>query len=207
MNLFRTLLFWILLALAGALLAQLLLLDPGYVLVRYLGTTVEATLVGALLLLGAGLLVAWLAWKALSWPFRLWRLRREQAARQRLVDGLDALHHGRHAEAERLLAQAALDPQCELPARIAAARAATARGDATAANAHLDALAATRPMARALALAEIALDQGRPADALAALEHITDDLRAPRIALLRDAARAALATLAPPSSADAPPPA
>ena len=34
MNLFRNLLFWIVLALAGALLAQLLLQDPGYVLVR-----------------------------------------------------------------------------------------------------------------------------------------------------------------------------
>jgi HemY protein len=204
MNLFRTLLFWILLALAGALLAQLLLLDPGYVLVRYLGTTVEATLVGALLLLGAGLLLAWLAWKGLSWPFRLWRARREQAARKHLVDGLDALHHGRHAEAERLLAQAALDPQFAMPARIAAARAAAARGDTAAANAHLDALAANRPMARALALAEIALDQGRPAEALAALEHITDDLRAPRIALLRDAARAALAAMTAPS-VDVPP--
>ena len=37
MNLFRNLLFWIVLALAGALLAQLLLQDPGYVLVRYGG--------------------------------------------------------------------------------------------------------------------------------------------------------------------------
>ncbi|MFZ5636367.1 MAG: heme biosynthesis HemY N-terminal domain-containing protein [Pseudomonadota bacterium] len=201
MNLFRTLLFWILLALAGALLAQLLLQDPGFVLVRYLGTTIETTLVGAVLLLGAGLFALWLVWKALSWPFRLWRLRRERAARTRLAEGLDALHHGRYAEAETLLAQAALDPQFAAPARIAAARAAAARGDAPAANAHLDALAATRPLARAIALAEIALSEGRAADALAALDAATDTARAPRAAALRAEALAAGEADAPVSPA------
>ena len=37
MNLFRNLLFWIVLALLGALVAQVLVQDPGYVLVRYRG--------------------------------------------------------------------------------------------------------------------------------------------------------------------------
>ena len=37
MNLFRNLLFWILLALLGAIAAQLLLAAPGYVLVRFRG--------------------------------------------------------------------------------------------------------------------------------------------------------------------------
>lgn len=191
MNLFRTLLFWILLALAGALLAQLLLQDPGFVLVRYLGTTIEASLAGALLLLGAGLFALWLLWKTLSWPFRLWRLRRERAARTRLAEGLEALHHGRYAEAETLLAQAALDPHFATAARIAAARAATARGDTPAANAHLDALAARQPLARAIALAEIALSEGRAADALAALDAATDTARAPRAVALRAEALAA----------------
>ena len=35
MNLFRNLLFWIALILLGALVAQLFVQDPGYVLVRY----------------------------------------------------------------------------------------------------------------------------------------------------------------------------
>jgi HemY protein len=196
MNLFRNLLFWLLLALAGALLAQLLLQDPGFVLVRYLGTTVEATLVGAALLLGIGLFALWLLWKVLGWPFRLWRLRRERAARTRLAEGLDALHHGRYAEAEALLAQAALDRHFEAPARVAAARAAAARGDAIAAAAHLDALAATHPVARAIASAEIALADGRAADALTALEAIADNVRAPRAATLRADAQAAQAAQA-----------
>jgi HemY protein len=200
MNLFRNLLFWILLALVGALLAQLLLQDPGFVLVRYLGTTVEATLVGAGLLFSIGLFALWVLWKLLGWPFRLWRLRRERAARTRLSEGLDALHHGRYAEAEALLTQAALDPHFEAPARVAAARAAAARGDVAATAAHLDALAATHPVARAIAAAEIALAEGRADDALAALETVADTARSPRAAALRADARAAQATQTPPAA-------
>ncbi|TXH69321.1 MAG: heme biosynthesis protein HemY, partial [Lysobacteraceae bacterium] len=43
MNLFRHLLFWVVLALAGALLAQLLIQDPGFVLVRYRGVSIETS--------------------------------------------------------------------------------------------------------------------------------------------------------------------
>ena len=38
MTLFRSVLFWLVLAVLGALLAQVLLQDPGYVLVRFRGT-------------------------------------------------------------------------------------------------------------------------------------------------------------------------
>lgn len=191
MNLFRTLLFWLLLALAGAVLAQFLLRDPGFVQVRYLDTTIEATLVGAALIALAAAFAAWLLWKVLGWPLRLWRQRRERAARARLVEGLDALHHGRWAQAEALLLQAAQDPVFATPARIAAARAAAARGDAAAAHAHLDAIAADQPMARAIALAEIALADGRADDALAALEAVSDQPPAPRAQALRVDALAA----------------
>jgi HemY protein len=199
MHLFRNLLFWLLLALAGAVLAQWLLLDPGYVLVRYLGTTIETTLVGAALLSGAALLALWLTAKALSWPVRAWRLRRERAARLRLAEGLDALHQGRHAEAETLLAQAAAEPRFAAAARTAAARAASARGDRAAALAHLDALDETSRLARAIGLAELALAEGRSADALAALDTVGDDPRAPRLAQLRAEAHAADASAATPA--------
>ena len=43
MNLFRNVLFWIVLALVGALLAQVLLADPGYVLVRFRGSDYTTT--------------------------------------------------------------------------------------------------------------------------------------------------------------------
>ena len=72
MNLFRNLRFWIVLALAGALLAQVLLQDPGQVLVRFRGMDYSTTVAFALVLLLAGLAVLWLLWQALSLPFRAW---------------------------------------------------------------------------------------------------------------------------------------
>ena len=191
MNLFRHLLFWILLALAGALIAQALIQDPGFVLVRYLGISIEATLVGGLLMLGAALLALWLLWKLLSLPFQLWRRRRERIARARLGDGIDALHQGRYAQAETLLTQAARDPQYEAPARVAAARAAIARGDDAAATAHLDALPAKHAASRAVVLAETALADDRSADAVAALDSIVDQALPPRGLALRADALAA----------------
>ena len=208
-NLFRTLLFWLLLAIAGAVLAQFLLRDPGFVQVRYLGTTVEMTLVGVALVAIAAGFALWLLWTTLGWPLRLWRRRRERAARAVLAEGLDALHHGRWAEAEAIFVRAAEDRTAEYPvfatqARIGAARAAAARGDAAAAEGHLDAIAATAPAARAIARAEIALDAGRPDEALAALEAASGATASPRMQALRTAALAAQAATtpeAPPSPA------
>lgn len=204
MNLFRTLLFWLLLAIAGAVLAQFLLRDPGFVQVRYLGTTVEMTLVGLALMADAAGLALWLLWQALGWPLRLWRRRRERAARAVLAEGLDALHHGRWVDAEAILLRAAQDPVFATPARIGAARAAAARGDAAAANAHLDAIAATQPAARAIALAEIALADGRPDDALAALETVSGAAVSPRMQALRVDALAAQRSATTAIAPDAP---
>lgn len=191
MNLFRNLLFWLLLALAGALLAQVLVQDPGFVLVRYLGTTVESTLVGGLLMLGTVLFALWLLWKLAALPFRLWRQRRERNARARLGDGFDALHQGRYAQAEKLLSKSAQNPRFEAPARVAAAQAALARGDSDAATAHLDALPTQHAPLRALVLADAALAEGRAADAAAALDAVADQALPPRALALRADALAA----------------
>ena len=191
MNLFRHLLFWILLALAGALLAQLLVQDPGYVLVQYLGTSIEATLVGGLAMTGIAIFALWLLWKLLSLPFLLWRRRRERNARSRLGDGFEALHQGRYAQAEALLTRTAQDPRFEAPARVAAAHAALARGDAAAAAAHLDALPAQHAAARAVVLADAALAEGRTAEAEAALDAVADQPLPPRALALRADALAA----------------
>ena len=190
MNIFRHLLFWIVLALAGALLAQLLVQDPGFVLVRYRGTRYESTLASMLILLAVAGFIAWALWKLLLFPFRLWRQRRERTARARLGDGLDALHQGHYARAEKLLTQAAQDRQFEAPARTAAARAALTRGDAIAATAHLDALLERHPASRAIAIADYAQHEGRHADAVAALDDVSGPLP-PRALRLRAEALAA----------------
>ena len=54
MNLFRSVLFWLLLAVLGALLAQVLLQDPGYVLVRFRGSDYTTTVTAGMVLPGMG---------------------------------------------------------------------------------------------------------------------------------------------------------
>lgn len=185
MTLFRNLLLWLLFALSGALLAQALIQDPGFVLVRYLGTEIETTLAGGILMLCLALGALWGLWKLAALPFRLWRSRRERAARARLADGLDALHRGEHAKAESLLDVAAQDPQFAVVARVAAARAAHARGDHAAAEAHLQALPARHAASRALAQADLALADGRLDDARDALASLDAQDAPPRAATLR----------------------
>jgi len=171
MTLFRTLLLWLVLALAGALLAQLLLAqDPGYVLVRWRGYDYTTTVLVAAALLFAAAFVLWLLWSLLSLPFRAWSRHRDGRARARIGDGFQALHLGHWSRAEKLLLEAAGDERVEAAARTGAAQAALARGDAAAARAHLDGFGERHPAARAVAAAELALREQRPTDALVALD-------------------------------------
>ena len=195
MNLFRNVLFWIVLALVGALLAQLLLADPGYVLVRFRGSDYTTTVASGLLILLAVLAALWLAWTLLALPFRSWRRHRDRRARARLGEGLDALHHGHYARAHKLLVQAAEDGDATgsavaTSARVAAARAAAGRGDPAAARAQIDALGESNPAAGALALAEFALAEHRPTDALVALDAPAAQPLPPRGLALRAQAHA-----------------
>ncbi|RDZ26725.1 heme biosynthesis HemY N-terminal domain-containing protein [Lysobacter silvisoli] len=192
MNLFRNLLFWIVLALAGALVAQLLVQDPGYVLVRYGGNDYTTNVPKAVLLVLGVLVALWLAWKVLSLPFAAVRRHRKKQARARLIDGLDALHQGHWNRAEKALALAARSDEVAAIAQVGAARAAAARGDEAASAQYLDALSAQHPTARALAAAELALEQQRAADALSALDAPAAQPLPPRGLILRARALAAL---------------
>ncbi|HST45219.1 MAG TPA: heme biosynthesis HemY N-terminal domain-containing protein [Luteimonas sp.] len=169
MNVLRNLLLWILLALVGAAGWYLLAQDPGYVLVRFRGTDYTTTVLWA----GAGLLVLafglWLLWTLLTLPFRAWRQRGERRSRARLGGGLDSLHQGHYARAEKLLAEDD-NPADAAVARIGAARAALARGSREDAERHLDGIDDSHAASRALARAELALADGRPTDALVALD-------------------------------------
>ena len=170
MTLFRSVLFWLVLAVLGALLAQMLLQDPGYVLVRFRGTDYSTTVAVAVgLLLGVMLGLA-LLWTLMRLPFRAWRRHRARQARAKLTDGLAAYQRGEYVRAEQLLAQAADNGDTEAVARTQAARAALAHGDEAAANAHLEAFGERHPAARAMQRARHALAQGRHGDALAALD-------------------------------------
>lgn len=197
MNVFRNAIFLLLLVLAGVLGAQWLSRDGaardlGEVLVRAGGHDYSATLPGALLALAACLLLLWLLWKLLTLPFRAWGRHRRKQARARLTEGLEALHAGHWQRAEKLLQLAAEDDEVGTIARTAAVRAADARGDEAAVQAHLSALAERSAATHALAVADRALAQGRPADALAALDAPAAQPLPPRGLALRTQALAAL---------------
>ncbi|KGQ19068.1 Porphyrin biosynthesis protein [Lysobacter dokdonensis DS-58] len=192
MNLFRNLLFWLALALVGALVAQVLVQDPGEVLVRFRGHDYRSTVVGAALLLVIAAFALWLLWTVLALPFRGWRGFRNRQARLRLTDGLGALHLGHWARAEKQLELAAQRDEAAPVALVAAAHAADARGDAGAALRHLDALTERAPLASAIARAQRAFDEGDPTTALAILDAPNAQPLAPRGLMLRAHALGAL---------------
>jgi HemY protein len=194
MSFFRTLLWWLLLAVLGALAWEQFAPDPGQVLVRWHGTTVVFMSL-AVFLAGWGLLWfgLWALWTLLRLPFTAWHQLAKKQARNRLVNGLQALNEGRHARAEALLDKAAEDPENATLARLGARRAAILRGDALAAAGQLGRLAATDPLAVALENARALLEQGQPAAVIESLQ-AWQDKRAlpPRGQLLRAQAQVAL---------------
>ena len=72
MTLFHRVLAWLVLAVLGALLAQVLLQDPGYVLVRFRGMDYTTTVAAGVGLLLAAAFVLALLWMLLRLPFRAW---------------------------------------------------------------------------------------------------------------------------------------
>lgn len=188
----RTVLFWIVLALLGALAAQLLMSEPGYVLVRYGGTDYTTTVAYAVAGIIGALLLLWLLWLAVTTPLRSWRERQAGRRQARTAQGLDALELGEYERAEKLLLQAAEDnPEAAAGLRIAAARAARRRGDLDAARRHVLTLDNQHAAARAVASADLALRDDRPTDALVALDAPQAQPLPPRGLALRAKALAA----------------
>ena len=161
----------LLLLLAVACLAaftwQWIAADPGYVLIRYGATSVETTLIFAVV----ALLFAWVAlrlgWGALRAPVAAWSRRRQRRGRERIAGGLVALAEGRYAYALRELDRASHQSGLQAPALLAAALAAQARGD----NERAAALLARAPESAALVLAaRFQLEQRHPEAALGLLK-------------------------------------
>ncbi|HJS35693.1 MAG TPA: heme biosynthesis HemY N-terminal domain-containing protein [Pseudoxanthomonas sp.] len=193
---FRTVMLLLLLVLAGVLAAQWMAgtdRDLGEVFIRFGGYDLHTNVPRALLSLILICAVAWLAWRLVSLPFRAWGRHRRKQARARLIDGLDALHAGHWQKAEKLLERAADDGEVGPVARTAAVQAAQARGDEAAMQRHLAALRERSVTAHALASAQIALDAGRPDEALAMLDGADVQPLPPRGLVLRTQALAATA--------------
>jgi HemY protein len=162
------------LAVAAAFGWQWIADDPGQVLVRLRGISIETSVVFALVSTLVLVALVSILWRLVRWPWRGWRERRRRRGRTRLENGLVALAEGRNADAERQLAKVARHDSLRTPALLAQAQAAHARGAEAEAETALDA-ASARAEPAALALrARFLLEQGRADEALALLRPRAD---------------------------------
>jgi HemY protein len=175
----RWLLLLIAIAALGAVTWNWLAADPGYVLIRIRGWRIEATVVGAVLLLVAAWIVVALAWWLVRWPFGALTRRHRRISRKRLFDGMVALAEGRHAEAGRALERAAQHAPLRAPALLAAAEAAHRRGEPARALETLDEAGQYAPQAARMLRARILRREGRYDEALALLLPEADANRLP----------------------------
>ncbi len=166
---------WLLLLLGIAVAAafgwQALALDPGYVLIRLRGTSLETTLVFAVVALLAAWAIFGLAIRALRWPLAAWSQRRHRRHRERLAQGLLALEEGRYQQAQHELGRAAHSSELKAPALLALARAAHARGDDDRVARALNQASVDAPAATLVLRARFLLEQGKPQIALTQLKN------------------------------------
>jgi len=144
--------------------------DPGYVMVRMRGTTLETSLVFAVIVL----LIAWgllsILVRFARWPFLTWGRVYRRRGRERLGSGLTALAEGRYVHAERDLAKASNHAALSGPALLALAQSAHERGaDERARDALQKVEGSSEPAALALR-AQFLIENGRPGEALALLK-------------------------------------
>jgi len=165
-------------AILGALLANLLLADPGYVALRFAGRLVEMSAVTFLLLLVATYFAVRLIARAIS-ARQLWKRNQEQRrlerARRSLGQGLLELSEGEYDAAEKTLTRYARDAENPVAHYLVAARAADLQGSSQRRDELLARAleASTERRAPVLIMqAEIHLKHKQLASALATLEQL-----------------------------------
>ena len=126
----------LLLLLLAAFLAPIFKADPGYVLIRFQGWSLETTLLVLLL----ALVVVYMLMRLLTWlwrsPLRSARAMREKSARKQLEKGLLALAEGNFKAAEKALRRSASGEHATV-ALLGAARAAEGLSDSKSREAYL----------------------------------------------------------------------
>ena len=140
--------------------------DPGYVLVQLRGWQAETTVLAAVVIL----LVAWAllgaVWFLVRWPFGAFSRRHRRLSRQKMGEGLIALMEGRHGDAERDLHRASRLDVLRGPALLAAAEAASRRGENSRALTTLDEAGQVAPRAARVLRARVLRREGKPAEAV-----------------------------------------
>jgi len=169
MNVFRGLIWCLLLAAVGAVAWEVLSNDMGFVLIRWHGKIIETTVAYGLifwLLISVGL---WSLWFLLRLPFNAWHALAKKQARLRLINGFQALHEGRYARAENLFLKAANEPETKTIALVAAQDATMRLEEPQRAQEHMLALQKHNPNAASEMSAALAWQNGNAEQALALL--------------------------------------
>ncbi len=156
--------------------------DPGYVLIDVHGTTIESSLVFAVIVLIFTFIVAYLGLrfyanvKSVGKGYRIWRNRRtSDKANEYLVKGLLELSEGKWSEAEKDVLRYADKNQPSLLNYLAAARAAQEQGAYERRDLYLKDAHHTTPnadIAVGLTQAQLQLDQNQLEQALATLRRL-----------------------------------
>ena len=107
MNVFRGLIWCLLLAAIGAVAWESLASDMGFVLIRWHGKIIETTVAYGLIFWLLISVALWSLWFLVRLPFNAWQTLAKKQARSRLINGLQAFNEGRYARAENLLLKAA----------------------------------------------------------------------------------------------------
>lgn len=172
----------LILLLAGAWLGQLMVQDPGYVLLSYQQTTIETSLWVLALMAIVAFAVLHTVLNLLSRArvpgrrMRDWRSRRNQRiAQNKTLKGLMALSEGHWWKAQRQLTQAAERSEQPLINYLAAAKAAHEQGSAGDADQLLQKAREATPKAEVaigIVQAQIQLARGQNEPALATLLHL-----------------------------------
>ncbi len=157
-------------AVAAALAWQLVADDPGSVVVRLRGWSLETSVVVAIV----GLVLLWavlsVLFRLLRWPMQAWSHGQRRRSRERLAGGLTALAEGRYSQAERSLNAAAQRDETRASALLALADAAHARGAHDHARDVLTQAEEVAPAAAQTVRARHLLKNGDPVQALAVLK-------------------------------------
>ncbi|HTV85146.1 MAG TPA: heme biosynthesis HemY N-terminal domain-containing protein [Dyella sp.] len=169
MKLWRWILLLVVIAALAAFCWHWVAEDPGYVLVRLRGVTVQTSLLAAVVLLLAAWVAAVTLWRLARWPFGAFSRRHRKVSQQRLAEGLVALMEGRHGDAERDLNRASRLGTLRGPALLAAAEASSRRGEHARALESLDEAAQVAPRAARVLRARVLRRDGKPAEALSLL--------------------------------------
>ncbi len=166
MSLYRSFLWWLLLAALGALTWELLQPDFGEIVIRWHGTTITTTVAFALLAGTLLLFALWFIWYLVRLPYHAWRGYAQKQAKSRLNNGLTAFYEGRYGRAQSLLAKAAEERNVRDLALLGARQAAIAQEDWLSAARFLELLNASNPTLAASNNARALLKQGKAQQAL-----------------------------------------